>query len=143
MNNNFVLKVKRLKPRAKNPGKSFCGDMGFDLYADGYYEVPMYGNVKVGTSIAVELPPGCGAIIMDRSSLGLKGLNIHGGVIDNGYRGEIFVNLWNHTQQMIAVDCGDRIGQLILIPIVSAPVEVVGELSDTERGEKGYGSSGR
>ena len=143
MNNNFVLRVKRLKPRAKNPGKAYSGDMGFDLYADGHYEVPMYGNVKVGTSIAVELPPGYGAIIMDRSSLGLKGLNIHGGVIDNGYRGEIFVNVWNHSQQLITVDCGDKIGQLILIPILDVPVHVVAELAETDRGEKGYGSSGR
>ena len=97
---------------------------------------------SIRTGIAIQLPEGYGAIIKDRSSLASKGLHVVAGVIDNGYRGEIIVKMVNLTDKPIFIEEGSKIAQLILIPIVDCRVVESNRLTETERGSKGFGSSG-
>ena len=82
-------------------------------------------------------------MIADRSSLASRGLKTAGGVIDAGYRGEVQVVLWNLSREAITLRPGDRIAQMLLLPVGLAAVREVSELSDSSRGAGGFGSSGR
>lgn len=131
------MKIKRLTETAKLPTTKE-GDIGYDLYAN---KITLFENKYViNTGIAVELPDNCWGLIADRSSMGLKGFKVHGGIIDNSYRGEIIVILYNHGEDIIR--CGDKIAQLILMPVVKTPIIEVNKLSETERNNKGFGSTG-
>ena len=99
---------------------------------------------KFSTGIKIQIPDGYGMILKDRSGLADKyGLHVLAGVIDNGYRGELEILLVNLSHQSMQILPGDRIAQAILVPLIDAEVEEVDELSETERGEKGFGASGR
>lgn len=146
------MRVKLLDPRAKTPTVAHPGsDLGYDLYA--LNDVHMIRNVpaKIKTGIAIEFNSGWGGIIKDRSSMALNGFSVLGGVIDGGYRGEIIVimavNHINHPVNGIfipEIKAGQKIAQLILHPANTIfPMEVVEELGQTDRGENGFGSSGR
>lgn len=141
------IKVKKLHPDAKLPTKVYEGDLGYDLYAydpkiDSHIVIDKYLQ-KIPTGIAIELPEGYGAVIKDKSSLAKYGLKILGGVIDNGYKGEIIVFIFNTFHYPYKFNRGDKIAQLILIPLVNFPVVEVSQLTETLRGDKGFGSSGR
>jgi dUTP pyrophosphatase len=139
------LKVKRLDPEAKLPTCKRPGeDLAFDLYALED-TVLKHGQVqRLRTGIALEME-GFGFLIRDRSSMAYpNGILTCGGVIDRGYRGEMFVNLIFFGGESYNVQRGDRIAQLIPIrPETVVQISEVEELSSSERGEKGYGSSGR
>lgn len=146
------LKVKKLHPDAKLPTRAYEGDLGFDLYAL-YNERILEGETEqISTGIAIEFPSGWGGIIKARSSQGKKGLNILGGVVDQGYRGEIIVQLHNSTtrdcdedleyRHQERINAGEKVAQLVLVPVFIGEVEEVTELNETERGEKRYNSSG-
>ena len=144
------LKVKLLDPHATVPTVAHPGeDLGFDLYA--LEESILLAGIptKVRTGVAVEMP-GYGFIIRDRSSMAMKGVTSSGGVIDAGYRGEMFVNLTYNPRpgafywDAFKVIRGDKIGQFIPIkPATDGEIIVVAELTDSSRGAAGYGSSGR
>jgi len=137
------LKVKKLTSNAKLPTKAYKGDLGFDLYS--IETVTIKSNekpVSIRTGIAIELPENYGALILDRSSLASQGLHVVAGVIDNGYRGEIIVKMVNLTKDPITLLEGTKIAQMILIPIVDCNIIEVNQLSETERNDKGFGSSG-
>lgn len=142
------MKVKLLDPRAKVPTVERPGsDLGYDLYAlnDAILR-PGYSNA-VGTGIAIEFNPYWGGLIKDRSSMALRDVTVSGGVIDSGYRGEIKVILTYHDTEeynSYRIKAGDKIAQLVLHPANTIyPMEVVEELNETDRGEKGFGSSGK
>lgn len=137
------LKIKLLRPDAIIPTRK-DGDVGYDLYACTIEKLDN-GLLKVSTGIAVELPAGTWGKIECRSSLGAKGFDIHGGVIDNGYRGPIICILNHHTNSdpLTLISHGDKIAQLVIHDEKTYPIEVVEELSTTERGDKGFGSTGR
>jgi dUTP pyrophosphatase len=100
----------------------------------------------VPTGIAVALPPGVCGLVLPRSGLAARfgvGVVNGPGLIDPNYRGEVNVVLINHGDGEFSAAAGDRIAQLLLVPFSSPPVEVVEELSETERGTGGFGSSGR
>ena len=137
------LLVRLITPEAKCPTKANEHALGFDLYSAETVKIPARYHILVGTRISVELPEGYGAIIFDRSSVGSKGVHRHGGVIDNDYRGEIFVDMWNISRQQYEVHQGDRIAQLVLIPSPMCEAKVVDSLTATLRDTKGYGSTGR
>ena len=146
-----VLKVKKLSPKAQLPTKTYDEDLGFDLYLlepmclEPSYE-PLTGNAVtlLPTGIAICPPKGYGAILKDRSGLATKkGLHILAGVIDPLYRGEIKVPMVNLSTTFCTLLEGERIAQLILVPLVQAQIMPVSTLDETERGEKGFGSSGR
>ncbi len=140
------LSVKLLDGSAKLPTVAHPGeDIGYDLYAsEDHTLIP--GQVhRVHTGVAVAgmangLP--VGFLVRDRSSMAAKGVFTHGGVIDSTYRGEIVV-LMSTLTEVYEIQSGDRIAQLVPIPVLTGDVTELSELTGGARGSKGFGSSGR
>ncbi len=130
------VKLRRLK--VVKDGQEWNGEAFQDKYTLESDEI-----VAVSTQIAVEIPEGYYGQIADRSSMGKRGIKVFGGVIDSGYRGELVVCLGNLSTTDHTIEHGDKIAQLLLLPVATPQVEEVDELSDSERGERGFGSSGR
>lgn len=147
MSNTFFINVKKLNDLAKLPTRGSDYAAGYDLYAATDYtiEIAPHSTVKVGTGLAMELPEGYFAAIFARSGLatkkGLRPANCVG-VCDEDYRGEYIVALHNDTDEIMEIEPGERIAQLILLPYQTMEFTVVDELSDTERGDGGFGHSG-
>lgn len=136
------MKVKRLAPEAKLPVKAHIDDLGYDLFS--VESMPIFPGMTtlVRTGIAIEFPTGYGGIIKDRSSMARVGLVTHAGVIDSGYRGEIQVLLHNVTSGTNFIGKGQKIAQLVLVPITDEQIVEVDELSTTVRNSAGFGSTG-
>lgn len=142
------IKVKILREGAHLPKLGTAGAAACDLYA--LLEEPLTlqpgQRYPVPTGIAIALPNSdCVAIACSRSGLALKqGLALCNGigVIDSDYRGEIFVAIANNDKEPKIIENGDRIGQLMILPVIRAEYEVVPELDETERGEGAFGSTG-
>jgi len=136
------LKVKKLVENAKLPERKREGDAGLDLYCIEDVEILPNEIKLISTGIAIEIPKGYFGLIKDRSGLATKGLHVLAGVVDENYRGEVKVVMINLGKEKIKLEKFSRIAQLIIIPYAKVEVEEVEELSETERGEKGFGSSG-
>ena len=140
-----VLKIKRLHPAATLPSRAHPDDAGLDLYAAVSLPIPSGESRLVQTRIALELPPHTEAQIRPRSGLALKHqvtvLNAPG-TIAAGYRGEIGVILINHGIAVFDVQVGLKIAQLVVHPILTLDVQETATLSDSRRGDRGFGSSG-
>lgn len=135
------IKLKRINDKAIIPTKAHATDAGFDLYATScHYD---NGVVVYGTGIAVEIPQGYVGLVFPRSSIVNTNLTLSNsvGVIDSGYRGEIMAKFRKGGSTTYKV--GDRIAQLIIIPYPEVELEEVDELSESDRGVGGYGSTGR
>ena len=140
------LKVKRLTNTAKLPTYAHDGDACFDLYADDVNEIHGGTVFTCNTGLSVEVPQGYAMMIYSRSGHGFKNnmrLSNCVGVLDSGYRGPVMVKLTCDRQIQYVPQVGDRIAQAMLIPVPVVTFEEVAELSDSERGEGGFGSSGR
>lgn len=141
------LKIKKTRPDAIIPTRKKPGDSGLDLHAmiDNGYEWILPGErLRIMTGIAIELPEGHEAHVRSRSGLTSEGIVACGGLgtVDNGYRGEIGVTLFNHSFDRFRVRHGDRVAQLVICPVALPEVVEVEELSETERGADGFGSTG-
>jgi dUTP pyrophosphatase len=146
------LRVKKLHPDAILPTKAYPGDLGWDLYACESLVLERKETSLVSTGIAIAFPSGYGGLIRDRSSIATKReLFVVAGVIDNGYRNEIKVAFYNpghvdsgwYEPYRDVINVGDKIAQLILLPVFNPALIEVSEFEDeTVRGEKGFGSSG-
>ncbi len=143
------IRIKKLHEKAQLPTYGTAAAAGADLYAllGGAEEVILPGETKmVHTGIALELPTGLAGFVYARSGLsagrGLAPAN-KVGVIDPDYRGEVLVALHNHSNVAQTIANGERVAQLLIAPYVTAAFETADSLSDTERGEGGYGSTGR
>ena len=140
------LKVKRLTETAKLPVKNQEGDMGYDIFSDEDITLTTNKKDKISTGIAIELPKGYGAFLVGRSGLTSKTLlRINLGVIDNGYRGELHIMndiIYKGSNETVRIEKGDKIAQMIILPIFDGEVVEVDEVSETDRGDKGFGSSG-
>lgn len=137
------LKIKRLHPDAVIPSYAYLDDCGADLVVvEGGTLAP--GEAKdFPIGLAVEAPLGYWFLIHGRSStLRKRGLYINPGIIDNGYRGPLYVYARNDNSHTVVVEPGDRLAQMILLPYVQPVIEVVEELGETARGEGGFGSTG-
>ena len=140
-----ILKVKKLHKDAVIPSYAKNGDAGMDLYSVEAIGILSGERVLVKTGISIELPKGYEAQIRPRSGLALKkGITVLNtpGTIDEGYRGEIGVILINHSDEIVFIQKGDRIAQMVINKIESVKIEEVKELSDTDRGTGGFGSTG-
>ena len=138
------LKVKLHTNTAKLPEKAHQGDLGYDVFADEDKWIEPGGYKLVSTGISVHNSTyKYGFIIKDRSSIAMKGLFTHAGVIDAGYTGEIKVLFHNNSSTAIKLEKGDKIAQLVPQPVVNFEVEEVEELFETRRGENGFGSTGK
>ena len=144
-----MLRVKLLAEGARAPVVAHPGeDLGYDLFALEATSLAPHTTVKVRTGIAVEARhPATGAplglLVRDRSSMAAKGIATTAGVIDAGYRGEILVLMTNLGQTAVELKAGEKIAQMIPVPVLTGAVEQVVSLEDSARAEKGFGSSGR
>lgn len=142
------IKVKKVRENARLPFRATEGSAGADLFAciERDVEVGAGKRVLIPTGIVIELDdPETGAFIFPRSSLSVKhGISLANcvGVIDSDYRGEIQVPLVNHTDCLYTVHDGDRIAQMVILPILLPEFTECDRLSETERGEGGFGSTG-
>ena len=138
-----VLKYKRLSSSAYKLYKNSENDAGFDLCSAYNYIVPKKGKELIKTDIAIELPKGTYGRIASRSGLAWKNfISVAGGVIDEGYRGNICIILYNHGKEDFEIKTGDRIAQLICEKIENTTLLEIDTLSTTDRNQNGFGSSG-
>ena len=142
------IRVKKLVPQAILPTYGSQQAAGADLYA--CLEAPVRilpgETAWIPTGLALEVPDGCAGLIYARSSMGVKrGLAPANkvGVIDSDYRGEIRVVLLNHGKEEQVVEHGERIAQFLITPVLTPAYEEVEELTDTQRGAGGFGSTGK
>ena len=141
------INIKLLNEFAKVPTRGSAQAAGYDLYAATNYEIEIqpHSTVKVDTGIAVEIPEGYFGAVYARSGLatkqGLRPANCVG-VIDSDYRGPIIVALHNDTTSRQKISIGERIAQLVIMPYLNVDFKVVDELTNTDRGEGGFGSTG-
>ena len=136
------VKIMKVRESALLPTKAHSTDAGYDLYADTY-AVDEYGNAVYGTGVAMEIPKGYVGLIFPRSSIYKYDLVLSNsvGVVDSGYRGEIMAK-FRKSLLSIRYNLGERIAQLIIMPYPEIEFVEVEELSDSDMGCGGYGSSG-
>jgi dUTP pyrophosphatase len=137
------IKVKKLKEGAKLPSYAHPGDVGMDMYAMETVTIPPMGHHRFWHGFALEFPVGYASVVKDKSSISKAGLHTMGGVFDAGYRGEYNTHLVNLSGEPYTVEEGDKVAQLIIYPVAIAELEETDTLSDTERGEGGFGSTGK
>ena len=149
-NRAAVLKFKRLRPGARLPRRATEGSSGLDLFA--CLEPPSFpGSLDLGpdpvlvpTGVALEVPPGYDVQVRPRSGLSVQGVGVAFGTIDSDYRGEVLVTMYTFgRRRRFRVRHGDRIAQLVIAPVAQLEVEEAQDLSPTERGPGGHGSTGR
>jgi dUTP pyrophosphatase len=139
-----LLKVKRLHEDAKLPTVGHVGeDLGVDLFPIEDHSIPPLTQVAIRTGIAIEFDPPAGARIADKSSMAKIYSLVVGAQIDAGYRGEIIVTIYNrHPVAYLEIKKGNKFAQLIKDPNLAESVQEVAELSDSNRKEGGWGSTG-
>lgn len=138
-----MLRVKKLSENATIPTRAISDSAGFDLYSAENKTIDEFGHALIRTDISIEVPYGTYARIAPRSGLAIKHMiQVGGGVVDHGYRGPVGVILFNHGKEKFVITKGDRIAQLILELIAMTEIVEVTELTTTERGSGGFGSTG-
>lgn len=140
--NKSKLNIK-LDKGAKLPTRAHATDAGLDLYAMEDQIVSAKESAVFDTGVHIELPAGTVGFLKSKSGLNVNHGITGEGVIDVGYTGSIRVKLYNHSGTDYRVKAGDKISQLVILPILAPSLELVEELGESERGEKGFGSSGR
>ena len=143
-----TIRVKKLNEKAILPTYGSLEAAGADLYAclDAPVTIMPGETAWIGTGIALEVPKNCAGLIYARSSLGVKrGLAPANkvGVVDSDYRGEIRVVLLNHGKEPQTVEHAERIAQFVITPVLTPAYEEVEDLTDTDRGQGGFGSTGK
>ena len=138
-----MLEFKKLHPDAIVPQRAHDSDAGMDVYTIEDIRSPSRGDVLTGLGLACKFPKGHALLVYNKSGRATK-LKLDKGaeVIDAGYRGEIHVHLFNHSDNNVVIRKGEKIAQMILVPIWSGQPVEVDELDETERGDGGFGSSG-
>ena len=155
----MILEYRKVRPNTRTPERANPSDAGWDLYADDDMEIWPGETKLISTGVSLEIPDGYVGLIWDRSSMGVKGIHRHAGVIDSGYRGEVKVCLHNSKHSnvnrmlsdmvdkkkagVLTMSRGDRIAQILF---QEAPVFKLVEtdaLVETARGAGGFGSSGK
>ena len=134
----------KIEDGAKIPTRGHKHDAGLDLYAHLESEkVINPGDVyKVHTGVSMAIPHGYFGQINERSSIGSMGIAVRGGVVDSTYRGEVIVCLQNLSRDPIVINDGDKIAQMVIMQCVTTNIEIVKTLDNTQRGDKGFGSTG-
>ena len=142
-----TVPVKLLRASARLPERVYDHDAAYDLHAAEELVIEPLGRAVVGTGVALGLPPDLAALKLPRSGLAARhGISIVNspGLIDPGYRGEVRVILLNTDRdEAFRVTVGDRIAQLLFLPLTRVALAATDELDETERGPQGFGSSGR
>lgn len=119
------------------------GDAGYDLRGMETTRIAPGEQVEIPSGVHLAIPSGYVGLVKDRSSMARRGITTSAGVIDSSYRGEIVILLRNNTQAEIVLEAGERIAQLVIVQLETPPVVEVDVLGETQRGEGGFGSTGR
>lgn len=134
----------KLDEGAYEPTRAHGTDAGIDIRArHGAVILPHSGTV-IETGVHVELPKGCAGVLISKSGLNVNSDLTSTGLIDEGFTGAIIVKLYNHGDTARYINAGDKISQLVVVPVFYEPIEIVDEINqDTDRGTDGFGSTGR
>lgn len=132
-----------LSENAIMPTRAHENDAGLDLYARETQIVPAKESAVFDTGVHIELPQGTAGFLKSKSGLNVNYGLTSEGVIDVGYTGSIKVKLYNHSGYDYTVNAGDKISQLVILPILTPELELVDSLEETDRGNNGFGSTGR
>lgn len=137
------MKIK-LDPHGFLPERAHATDAGLDILSPAHFGIHRGDYKVIKTGVHVQLPPGTVGILKSKSGIS-TGLNVHtiDGVIDEGYTGEIRVKLHNAGRGTVHFRRGDKITQLVIVPCIRPELELVDKLEETERGDGGFGSTGR
>lgn len=131
-----------LDPGARMPTRAHDTDAGLDLYATEAVTIPPRGIATFDTGVHVSIPAGYVGLLTSKSGLMAKGITSRG-TIDSGYTGSIRAVLFNHRKNDVHIEYGQKITQLVIVPILTPDLELVDSLEETERGSGGFGSSGK
>lgn len=128
---------------AKMPLRAHALDAGMDLFTREDLLIPARGGAVCDTGVHVEIPAGFAGFIKSKSGLNVKRSVVAEGVIDAGYTGPIVVKLYNHGDEPQLIRAGEKLTQLVILPVALPELELADSLEETERGEGGFGSTGR
>ena len=138
------MKIKiKLDPGAFMPERAHENDAGYDLRSPVTGRLYAGEAVVIDTGVHVEIPAGHVGMLKSKSGLNVVHDIVGEGVIDSGYTGSIRVKLYNHGAESYVIEEGDKISQLVILPIITPELELVAHLDETERGGNGFGSTGR
>ena len=137
----MTIKVK-LDDWAFMPTRAHKTDAGLDLYSPCFGIIPPNESLCFDTGVHIEIPEGYVGMIKSKSGLNVKNGITSEGVIDSGYTGSMVVKLYNHGYEIVEIRKGQKISQLVILPIITPELELVDELEATERGNGGFGSTG-
>jgi len=138
------LKIKKLRDDAKLPIYAHPGDAGFDLFIPDSLTIQPGERLSIPLGLAMEIPNGYTGLLLDKSGLSHKhGLKSFGGVIDAGYRGEFHVGIMNLSDKAYTFEKGDKIIQMLIMPVAHVNITEASELSESVRGTGAFGSSGK
>lgn len=124
------------------PTRAHKSDAGLDLYAMHSAVIPPCGHCKIETGVHAEIPVGYVGLLTSKSGLMSKGITSRG-TIDSGYTGSIKAVLYNHSHNCFQIEAGQKITQMVILPIITPELEVVDSLDETDRADGGFGSSGK
>ena len=140
----MIIKVKKLRSDAKLPTHGHPGDAGMDFYCVEDVVFPAGKQGTVHTGVALEIPEGYVGLIWDKSSISFNlGLKVMGGVIDSSYRGEIIMNLLNVSSKEVLLTKDHKVAQMVIQKFEHCDIVEVDEISQTVRGERREGSTGK
>lgn len=140
----LIIKIKKVSEDATLPSYHYEGDAAMNLYSVEDFLLKPNEHTGIKTGIAIAVPDGYAGLIWDRSGLSMKhGIKTLGGVVDSGYRGEILVGVINMSKKEYQIQKGDKIAQMLIQRVENVRVKEVNKLDETQRGEKGFGSSGK
>lgn len=137
-----TIRYKKLRANAMTPRRAHVTDAGLDLAPTEHYNLEPRRSVKLGTGIALEIPEGHVGLLRSRSSALARSLHVDG-VVDSGYRGEVFILVTNIGDKWQEIAREEYLAQLLVVPCLTPGLELVTELSASDRGEGGFGSSGK
>ena len=140
-----MFRIKPMHPIIYYPTKAHDGDAGFDVYSHSPTQVLGLGErYRFRLGFSLELPSGWMALIQEKSGMALNsGLFTIGNVIDSGYRGEVHAIICCMSESSVTIECGQKIAQMLILPCYTGKeYQIVEDLSESPRGEKGFGSSG-
>lgn len=132
-----------LEESAYKPSRAHDTDAGMDLRTPVAVTVPAHGSVVIDTKTHVELPHGCAGLLVSKSGLNVRHGITSTGLIDEGFTGAILARLYNHSDEAYTFEPGDKVTQLVVIPARYDPLEIVDSIDGGERGDGGFGSTGK
>nr|DAN88915.1 MAG TPA: dUTPase [Caudoviricetes sp.] len=131
-----------IDPGCYMPERAHEDDAGLDLRTPHDVVVPSFGSAVIDTGVHMQIPVGMVGMLKSKSGLNVKSGITSEGVIDAGYTGSIIAKLYNHSGKTCLLKAGSKVTQIVILPVIKLPLEVVDKLDDSERGSNGFGSSG-